>query len=1353
MTRILSQNDIILNLLNLIKVSQPDLNVIPGSVARDLFVDLPSSQIALLYEQLSVYSNLQSLRYLNGSDLDNYLANYGLYRNKATKSSGLCLLTFASLNSIVAINAGDLVYSNNGLSFVAVNGVAVNPNNANSYKSIATKYKNDLDFLNITDQYAVEITVQATATGAIGNIAKYSLNKTNIPSVSNATNVFSFTGGTDQEDDNSFRNRGLSIFSGSNTGTDLGYKNTALSNSSVLDALVIGPGDPLMTRDGTVSVKNADNTYTIVSEGNGNKVDVVILGTNLNNYTDSFIYQDKSNTGDPTNSKNDFVLGQITGDSGKTINRRRIDDFAAGTLPAQPVQTITSISGSSSGSNFIAKSVDEYGRVSGNYEIIKDSTNFAGSVFGSDRLAWVSNKISLFGEDRIKEKFNGQDNLTFTDVLQIPKIEQNITITNENSLVQSSDRTIIQLLHTPATNITRVFNVNTGERYTVTNQNLDGTGSANSTGRIRISGNTLPTTSDVLQVDYLWIVNYDCYSDYDGKIISSNIRNADDSIDWGLSNAIKNELTVFTKNTDGAYYSGTVNHPISSIVSCNLFSQANSSVYTVSTGNFTGRLALNINSLSASIDSIANINLQNSTLELYKTVDNDGLVFNQRVLVGSQILYNAQIILPTDTPAQVGNTVSVYFNQVDVFTVNGVLGNFNANQITIPTTNVYKTDASLVMRVNYFANIQDVLTQSITNLPVSRIGNSFSINSNNGFTNANVSNCIIKENQIIQLNGSNQPYINLNLSVSDYNLSINNVVSIVSLSTNKELWNEFNKGSIDSSGSTYNLILSGYNSPTIGDNVLVLYKTVDIQRTQPFTFSNSLIKKTIQQVKKNGINNQLYIDFNTLADGYSHFSILDPLTNLNIADGYGTISVSNSIATMNGSTVNFNTITDLQFKKIQIVSSVAQSNVGTYDIVSVNTISNTLNFTFNVDNVNNNQISITRLLDGKEVWNNGTIDIQNNRLIFTSFAQVQENDYVVSLILLSNNLRQAPSKISITVADQVNNTGIISISGNTFNKVDSIVFTATANGLKQNAAEAIRKYLGLSSNSSIPSTISLARIVKLQKVNTASDGTVLSVINNYDILGTSLNDNTFYSNESIDDNTLSNLEFKLPSTSNNNANTPQIGDTLLITLYYNYPNDSENIAFTRNGTLYTNKNYSFINKIYISSGFSSTSARFTFSYLNQPLTGSRYRVYYDYTAPKQNERIIINYNYNKLISDVSFDIENSRPLNADVLVKEANKLLVDITMNVVISTNYLTSASLVLQNLQDSLVAAINTNKLNDILDSSDLIAIAQKVDGIDRVRIIYFNENGGNGSVLSLLADKNQYFSANNVKVFEEYR
>ena len=46
----------------------------------------------------------------------------------------------------------------------------------------------------------------------------------------------------------------------------------------------------------------------------------------------------------------------------------------------------------------------------------------------------------------------------------------------------------------------------TGERYTVTNQNPDGTDSINRTGRIIISGNSLPSASDILQVDYLYIV-------------------------------------------------------------------------------------------------------------------------------------------------------------------------------------------------------------------------------------------------------------------------------------------------------------------------------------------------------------------------------------------------------------------------------------------------------------------------------------------------------------------------------------------------------------------------------------------------------------------------------------------------------------------------------------------------------------------------------------------------------------------------------------------------------------------------------------------------------------------------------
>lgn len=1353
MVVIRSADEIILNMIELLKVLQPSADSKPGTVIRDLLIELPASQLSLVYDELANVSNLQSLRFVSGVDLDNLLSNYGLTRKSATKSSGLALFTFNAIPASVAINKGDLVFSSNGTSFVVSNGISVNPSNSNLYRSIATKYQTDLDFLNISDTFAIEVTVQATTPGSTGNISKYGLIRTATPGVSNVTNIFPFTGGGNQEDDASFRNRGLAIFSGSSTGTALGYRNTALTDSGVLDALVIEPGDPLMTRDGTIVVKNDDRTYTIISEGTGGKVDIIILGNRLTEYTDSFIYQDKSNNNDPTNEKNIFVLGQISGDENKTINRRRIDNIANGVLPAQPVEELLEVTASSSGSNFKAKTIDNLGRISGNYELIKDTGLFRGSPFGFDKFHWISDHIE-FNEDRIKSKFNGQDNVTFTDVIQIPQIQQNISITNENSLVSSGDKSIIQLLHVPATNVTRVFNVNTGERYIITDQNIDSDNSVNTTGRIRITGNTLPSTSDILQVDYTWIVDFDPFIDYDGKIINSNPREADDSIDWGLSNAVRNELTTFTENDDGAFYSGNVKHPISVILSAEKFKQASGTVQKVSSGNFAGRLSVVISELLEEVSTIDNIVLQNSTLEIYNTIDADGLFTNERVVVGADIRYNCTIILPSDTPAIENDAVVIYFNQSDVFTVSGSSGNFTANQITIPSTNLSILDASTILRVSYLANIQDACTASITNLPISRSGNSFTNNSTTGFTNNSVSNIVRRENQTIQLNDSNQLIIKLNITSSDFILDTNKILTVINLSDSQELWNSDNIGTISTdSDNTYVLTLTGFNNPQVGDNIAVFYTADDVKRTQPFTFDNILIKKSIQPLQLDVINNRLFVDIQTFGSDDVDFSIIDPTTNLEVASGTGHISAGISTATLTGGILVFGAIDEILFKKVQIKSSLYPNNNGIYDIVEVDTILNTITFTNTLNNINSNQISIIRLLDNKELWTDGgTINLDNNILILPTATAANVNDDVVIFMFVSNNLRQAPSKLAITVTDQINNTGIITIAGTSLTKIKEVVFTATKNGLQQNIAEAVRSVLGLKSSGTISSNISLARITQLQKVTTTG-GEILSTDVTYDVLGTAIQNNIFYANEMIDNDVLSNLDFILPSTSNNLANEPKIGDKLKITCYYTTQSDTESLSFTRNGTLYTNKLFAFINKIYVSSGFTSTSVRFIISYFNQPATGSRYKVFYDYVAPKQNERITIRYNYNQLISDTTFNIENTRPINADVLVKAARQMLVDLTMNVVIKSDFLTSEDTVLRNLQDKLITAINTNKLGDILDASDLVTIAQSVDGVDRARVIYFNENGQIGQVLSLICDKDQYFTANNIVVGKETR
>ena len=414
MVNIRSVNEIILNLIDFFKLTQPDLDTKPGTVARDLFIDAPAAQLALLYDEITGVSNKQSLRLVIGSDLDKLAKNFALTRRQATAASGVALLTFSSITAPININQGDLVISTNGFSFSATSGTAVIPSAINFYKSVAAKYRDQLDLAGISDLYAVEITVLATSPGSAGNIGKYALNRTSITGVTNVTNINSFTGGTDQETDTVFRNRVLSTFSGSSVGTTLGYKNAALSLPGVLDATVIEPGDPLMTRDGTVSTINSDGTLTVVSEGTGGKVDVIVLGSDLQQTTDSFIYKDKSNNNDPTSDKNNFVIGQVIGDENKTINRKRIDNIGDGELPQQPVSQILQVTGSVSGSNFVEKTVDQYGRVSGNYEIIKDTGVYGGSPWGFDTFHWISNKISLYQDERVKNQFNGQDPTTFT---------------------------------------------------------------------------------------------------------------------------------------------------------------------------------------------------------------------------------------------------------------------------------------------------------------------------------------------------------------------------------------------------------------------------------------------------------------------------------------------------------------------------------------------------------------------------------------------------------------------------------------------------------------------------------------------------------------------------------------------------------------------------------------------------------------------------------------------------------------------------------------------------------------------------------------------------------------------------
>lgn len=1374
MVVIRTTNEIILNLLDFFRLVQPDLDTKPGTVARDILIDAPASQLSLIYNEVSNVANQQSLRLLAGSNLDKFGKNFGLSRNKATPSSGIALLTFGSINSTIPINKGDIVIAINGFSFSINSGVSILPSSINLYKSIASKYRNELDLAGISDQYAITVTVTATSAGTAGNIGKYALNRTPIGNVSNVTNVTAFSGGTDNENDAIFRDRILSVFSGSSVGTALGYLNVALGTTGVQDATIISPGDPLMTRDGTITTTSSGGTISVISEGSGGKVDVAILGNKLVQNTDTYIYTDKSNTGNASDNKNDIILGQIPADINKTINKKRIDDIQTGILPAQPVYSILSLTGSLSGSNFVEKSVDSFGRVSGNFELLKDTGVYSGSVWGFDKLHFISNKISGFEEDRIKGQFNGQDNVTFTDVLEIPKVKQNISVTNENSIV-TSDRSLIQLLHTPVTNVTRIFNVNTGERYVISNQNPDGTGTLNLTGRIKIIGNTLPSPSDILQVDYNWSITYDQYSDYDGRKYTNNPRKVTDSVDWGYSSIVKNEKVKFTKNIAGTFFFGTSTMPISSVISANIFTEADAVVYKVNSGVNVNRLAIDIINLQVPTTGIDSIVLKNTNVEVYNTDQNNytqnfGSFISSAIVVGINILYKTTVIFPTDTQAKVGDTVTSILNPADTYSVNNVNGSVTGNKITIPAANLPNV-SSINLLTTYVANIQDLFTSPVTNIPSSRLGNGFILNNNNGFTNNSIVNLAKTENQSIQLNLSNQLFIDLNCNTTDYTLTADKIFSVIRIADGVELWNSNNQGTvINGTTGNYQLILNTFNTPKQGDFVLIIYYPLDNKRFQPFTFENKLINYRLDNIKRvpsltTVFNYYVNINNFTPKSGLK-FSLQNPNdsgTEVSVTDGYLSVNISNNAqALLSSVSFNFATLPDLLLRKIVISDLNNPANNGTYDIISYNSNTNNLTITNVLDKIDYNQISVIRVADGKDIWNsNCTFDIINNRLVFPKSTSFIEGDRVLVYFFKYKTLKKSSTKLICTTTDQVINTGTVTVLGTTLNKATDIIFTATNTGLQLNINEAVRKTLGLNSNATIPSNIKLIKIAKLEKVTTVSlsSDQVFSVLTTYDLKNTVIKNNTLFNENFIKNNLLGDLDFVLPNTTNNSLtlpvnNIPSLGDKLRITFYYSIDGDTESLGYTSNGTLYTNKQFALINNIFVSSGFkSSLSTKLAIRSFNQPSLGARYKTTYDYVAPKQNERISAIYNYNKLVGDVTFNIEKKRPINADVLARAANLTKLDLTINIVITDALKNSSATVIQNVKDKMISTLTTTKLGGIVDSPTIINAAQSINGVARARIIYFNVSGTPGQITSKQAQANEYFISNNIIVNIETR
>jgi hypothetical protein len=230
----------------------------------------------------------------------------------------------------------------------------------------------------------------------------------------------------------------------------------------------------------------------------------------------------------------------------------------------------------------------------------------------------------------------------------------------------------------------------------------------------------------------------------------------------------------------------------------------------------------------------------------------------------------------------------------------------------------------------------------------------------------------------------------------------------------------------------------------------------------------------------------------------------------------------------------------------------------------------------------------------------------------------------------------------------------------------------------------------------------------------------------------------------------------LPATSINSEALLTTGEQIRVTFYYTNTVDSETLYFSRNGTLITEKAYASIARIASNFGFKNAAGEIVgtvmIKNLNQPVSNTSYDVDYDYIAPKENERITVTFNHNKLINEATTAIEGVGPITADVLIKEAVARDIDVSIRIVLLSEYSNQEQTVIENARDAITVFLNANSLGTTVDASDLVDHLYSVAGIDRVRVLSFGFTG-EGNVLSVTAERNEYLRAHTVTIETETR
>lgn len=222
---------------------QPNADAKTGSVARNSFIDVPGRQVTDLFgsaERIAAILSLLNVDRFTDQELDDFAFNFNESRLASTISTG-----FAQFNATAIITEPILVPSQSRITTLATSTQA------------PISFRTTADATLFPGETSVLVPIQAELSGSVGNVGSNTITIITSPilGISNVTNPNVTAGGRDQESNADFADRLRATFLADDRTTFRGIRREALAFDNVIDALVVGAGDPLLVREGGLGGK------------------------------------------------------------------------------------------------------------------------------------------------------------------------------------------------------------------------------------------------------------------------------------------------------------------------------------------------------------------------------------------------------------------------------------------------------------------------------------------------------------------------------------------------------------------------------------------------------------------------------------------------------------------------------------------------------------------------------------------------------------------------------------------------------------------------------------------------------------------------------------------------------------------------------------------------------------------------------------------------------------------------------------------------------------------------------------------------------------------------------------------